>query len=145
MRPPTRAPSVNRPTTAKYPVTTELASPGHDPEHGPQGSNFLGALIAMMSFFLVVCGLAAIYLYSYYGLRIKHWLNKNRHGKVPTGSDSSSTSSSSIGLPETPPIAPPRTKRIQSVQNMTDDSNIFSITSNNKPKSDLMFKPPESA
>jgi hypothetical protein len=88
----------------------------------------MGALIAFFSFFLVVIGLATIYVYNYHGVYIKHFigkrLNQNIHYKNDNRSNSvnSTDMTSAINTVQEPPKRPPRTKQ------SSHNNNIRTIT-----------------
>lgn len=120
---PSLRPSTKKPTAVYPPVSTTESteiSETEKPEQGqkPAGSNFMGALIAFFSFFLVVCGLATVYIYHYHGLSIKHFIrrqmgqDKQNLSDSHSESPSSTNSNSSINMPDEPPVRPPRTKHL---------------------------------
>lgn len=80
-------------------------------------------IIAMVALLIVLCLLAAIYLYYYHGQRVKqfmHW-NQHQHQKTPMRTAAMSSP------PNVPPAAPPRTKRLsQTIQTINPyDSNVM--------------------
>jgi hypothetical protein len=130
---PTKKPHSEHYPTVPTTESTELSeSATPESEQKPSGSNFMGALIAFFSFFLVVTGLVTIYIYHYHGLSIKHFIGKcvrRRDGNSPEddGASTSSSSTSSVHIPEQPPVRPPRTKHLaQNIRTVAaEDSNIL--------------------
>lgn len=101
--------------------------------------NIFGAVIAMFTFFLVLCAFVAIYIYFYHGDVLKRLLRKQQNQqKTPLNDDTSSSISSITSSPtEPPPMRPPRTKRLsQSLKDMHNEhTNI--TTSYDKDDSDV--------
>jgi hypothetical protein len=85
-------------------------------------ANFFGAIIAMFTFFLVLCVFVAIYVYFYHGDILKGFLRRQNHQTAPfvESSNCSVISSVSSSSPE-PPMRPPRSKRLG--QNLIDTHN----------------------
>ncbi|KAG5681733.1 hypothetical protein PVAND_011142 [Polypedilum vanderplanki] len=77
-------------------------------------SNFYGAIIAIFTFFLVLLTIIAIYIYFYHGDFLKQLLRRQRNSqnqqKVPLDTASSISSVTSSDM--SPPMRPPRTKRL---------------------------------
>lgn len=65
-------------------------------------------IIAMVALLIVLCLLAAIYLYHYHGQRVKQFMHWNQHQHHKTPMRTTSVNSTPAG----PPVAPPRTKRL---------------------------------
>lgn len=115
IKPPTKV----KPTTEKWPtdndneVEVDENAPTTEDVQKPS-SNLYGALIAMFTFFLVLCVLVAIYIYFYHGDFLKRLLRRQQNQqKTPLHIDSSASSVSSISSsPSEQPIRPPRTKRL---------------------------------
>lgn len=63
-------------------------------------------IIAMVALLIVLCTLAAIYLYHYHGQRVKQFMHWNQHHKTPV------RTTTIPPPPSVPPTAPPRVKRL---------------------------------
>jgi len=136
IKPPTKV----KPNTDKWPSDVNTNEIDHDHDHNHDHdetasgtnedaqkpaapSNFFGAIIAMFTFFLVLCAFVAIYIYFYHGdilkrvLRRQHSQQKTPLHTVNSSTVSSITSSSTIEVP----VRPPRTKRLS--QNLKDSHN----------------------
>lgn len=112
MRPGTKP----KPTKGMSPTTI---SPDTNVTDIPQRNPFLGPIIAIFSFFLVICGFALLYLYHYHGQRLKYllrWKRNSRNQKIAPSETSSNQDTSSLNtdpsLSLAPPIPPPRTRRL---------------------------------
>lgn len=119
IKPPTKV----KPTTEKWPdVNENEVDHEHDHEEPDttedvqkpaNSSNIYGAIIAIFTFFLVLCTFAAIYVYFYHGDLLKRMLRMQRkHQKTQLHENSSSTISSISTSPMEPPVRPPRAKRL---------------------------------
>lgn len=143
IKPPTRRPAT---ATDKWPTDEPNVEENEiDHEHDeanaedkpPQSNNFFGAVIAVFTFFLVLCTIAAIYIYFYHGDLLKDFLNRCRNNSEATSSRlTTSTARSSVSSAMTdstandpPPARPPRTKRLsQTLKDVHNDHVV--ITSN---------------
>lgn len=139
---PTIKPPKVKPGTDKWPtvvpdVHENEIDHNHDHDHSetnedlekpPQPpSNMYGAIIAIFTFFLVLCFLAAIYIYFYHGDLLKRLLRRQRvsQQKTPLRGDSPVSSIA-------PPTRPPRTKRLsQTLKDIPHDSSSI-MTANEK-------------
>lgn len=148
IKPPTRV----KPTTEKWPTNDENEIE-HDHDHNesptetnediqkpPQSSssNIYGVIIAMFTFFLVLCAFVAIYIFFYHGDLLKRILRRqNEHQrKTPFHVDNASTLSSMSSSPLEPPVRPPRSKRLsQTLKDITHDHSSI-MTSSDKNVSD---------
>lgn len=132
MRPPVKTP---KPATEKWPVQSTTASVPDDEdneidtdatEQKPTGtgSNFMGAIIAIFTFFLVLCSFITIYIFYYHGDRLKHFLRRQHDKKSATPAN---TSVESPVVETAVPVRPPRTKRLsQSIS--ADESSVLTGT-----------------
>lgn len=93
-------------TTSKSPTESEKGETMDTEEYS---NPLLGPFIAGFTLLVVLCILASIYLYYYHGQRVKHLMLWKREKKTPIISYPPAISSS-VGT--TPPIPPPRTKRL---------------------------------
>lgn len=149
---PTIKPPTNvKPSTDKWPTNVpnneenEIDHTHHDhDEHGtstetterPSGSNFFGAIIAVFTFFLVLCAIAAIYFYFYHGDILKTFLQRNQRNNQKTPLNSASSNSSTISSSE-PPMRPPRTKRFsQTLKDIQQDHSSILVGCEKKSNSD---------
>jgi hypothetical protein len=150
MKPPTKV----KPSTEKWPTNVHENEIEHNHDHDhddtssdtnedvqkpPQGSsNIYGAIIAVFTFFLVLCSFVAIYLYFYHGDVLKRLLRRQRNQqKKPFNDDSSSSISSSPSSPMEPPVRPPRTKRLsQTLKDIQFDHSSI-MTANEKDFTDV--------
>lgn len=145
---PTIKPPVEvKPDTDKWPTNVNENEINHDHEHDvsvsetnedvPTSSppNIFGAIIAMFTFFLVLCAFIAIYFYFYHGNVLKRLLRMQQHQQKTSLDDDASFNSKTSSTE--PPIRPPRTKRIsQSLNNMHNEHTIIK-TSRDKDDSDV--------
>lgn len=105
-KPPTDTkPSYEEPTADEADETADTT------EKPAAVSNFFGAIIAMFTFFLVLCTIIAIYVHFYHGDLLKRALRRQQRTS-PFDSESSSSISSSSASPIPPPVRPPRIKRL---------------------------------
>lgn len=81
-------------------------------EEMPTGVKYMGPLVAILSLFLVLCGFAALYIYHYHGGRIKALMRWNRDKNQKMAAHAAEVSAPSFSEPISPPVPPPRTKRI---------------------------------
>lgn len=142
IKPPTKV----KPTTDKWPTNDPneneidhddtLTDANEDVQKPP--SNFFGAIIAMFTFFLVLCAIAAIYIYYYHGDLLKRLLRRQQKlQKLPLDSDgSSSVSSIASSSPLEPPVRPPRTKRLTQTLHDVHHDHISITTPQDKTASD---------
>jgi hypothetical protein len=144
---PTVKPSKVKPTTDKWPtdvpnVHENEIEHNHDHDHSetnedeqkpqPAPSNMYGAIIAIFTFFLVLCSLAAVYIYFYHGDLLKRMLRRQRVSQQKAPLRSVSPASSIETSPFEPPTRPPRTKRLsQTLKDIPHDSSSI-MTSNEK-------------
>jgi hypothetical protein len=145
---PTIKPTKVKPTTDKWPTNVPNVHENevdhdhdHDHEAGtnedvqkpPAGSsNMYGAIIAIFTFFLVLCSLAAIYIYFYHGDVLKRVLRRQRISQQKTPLRGDSPVSSIASSPFEPPTRPPRTKRLsQTLKDIPHDSSSI-MTANEK-------------
>lgn len=134
MKPPSRV----KPTTEKWPpsdVDHETSTVSNEDVQKPpqESSNVYGVVIAIFTFFLVLCALIAIYIYFYHGDFLKGLLQRQESQQKPTiNSSAVSTISSS---PSEPPVRPPRTKRLSQTLKDThnDHSSIVAFTEKSLP------------
>ena len=132
MKPPVRTP---KPGTEKWPVQTTPATVPDDEENEIDtdateqkptgtGNNFMGAIIAIFTFFLVLCSFITIYIFYYHGDRLKHFLRR-QHDKKSVAPVNTSLESPVIETAA--PVRPPRTKRLsQSIS--ADESSVLTGT-----------------
>lgn len=113
VRPGTR-PTTTKPTNSTtVPPSTETTSETDEQEQGPR---YLGPIIAILALLIVLCALAAVYLYHYHGQRIKHIMQWKREQKTqqtlsfPSAIESNQYHLTPPSVP--PPVPPPRTKRL---------------------------------
>jgi len=146
IKPPTKQkPSVS--TTEKWPSDEDNEIDHHD-DHDSDAtnetsetqkpSNFYGAIIAVFTFFLVLCALAAIYIYFYHGDVLKSVLRRHQQQqKAPLSTNNNSTPVGSISssLEVASPVRPPRTKRLS--QNLKDINPACILIDNEKNNSDV--------
>jgi hypothetical protein len=149
IKPPTKV----KPSTDKWPTgdpnVHENEIDHHDHDHdGTSGneevqkppaspSNMYGAIIAIFTFFLVLCALVAIYIYFYHGDLLKRMLRRQRISQQKTPLRSDSPVSSINSSPIEPPSRPPRTKRLsQTLKDIPHDSSSI-MTSNEKSFSEV--------
>lgn len=102
-----------KPTTRTKPTETTSTSPTELEKEKTSGteespSRLLGPIIAAFTLLVVICILASIYLYYYHGQRVKLLMLWKREQKTPIISFPPAMSPSVT----TPPIPPPRTKRL---------------------------------
>lgn len=131
---------ITRPTTkhAKPTNATTTEQPSLDietdaQEHGPR---YLAPLIAILTLLVVLCALAAVYLYHYHGQRIKQLMAWKREQKTqnisfPPAIIGSQQQKHYMPPPPSvpPPVPPPRTKRLsQSVMHQDDENQNESIS-----------------
>ncbi|XP_019555760.2 uncharacterized protein LOC109425025 [Aedes albopictus] len=107
-----------RPTPTRVPAVTPdqgaSGAAGNDTsvdEEMPTGVKYMGPLVAILSLFLVLCGFAALYIYHYHGGRIKALMRWNRDKNQKMAAHVGE-SAPSFTEPTSPPVPPPRTKRI---------------------------------
>lgn len=147
IKPPTKV----KPSTEKWPTNeddvneneidhdhSEVSGTVEDVQKPVSGvSNFFGAIIAMFSFFLVLCAFVAIYIYFYHGDLLKRMLRRQiSPQKNHLQTDNSSVSSMTSDSPMEPPVRPPRTKRLsQTLKDVHNDHTIIT-TPNDKVDSD---------
>lgn len=75
------------------------------------GSRLMGTMVIILStLLLVLCILAAIYLYHYHGQRVKQFMHWNQHHQK-TGLKTAPTPVVQMNTAN-PPVAPPRAKRL---------------------------------
>jgi hypothetical protein len=150
IKPPTRKPATDKWPTDEPNVEENEIDHDHDHDHAtedesaqkpPQSSNFFGAVIAIFTFFLVLCTIAAIYIYFYHGDLLKQMLYSRRNNVVSSesshrqfktplhfASSTATTTVSSAPLETTlsPPARPPRTKRLsQTLKDVHNDHAII--------------------
>lgn len=85
-------------------------------------------IIAVVALLIVLCLLAAIYLYHYHGQRVKQFMHWNQHQHQHQHHQKAPMRSTSMSAPPNmPPAAPPRTKRLsQTIQTINPyDSNVM--------------------
>lgn len=97
-------------------------------------SRYLGAIVIILSALLVVlCLLAAIYLYHYHGNRVKQFMHWNQHHQKTVPNTMSGGKPVSMVSPTQPtypppafdaPVPPPRTKRLSQTLNDPYESNV---------------------
>lgn len=90
-------------------------------------SRYLSAIVIILSALLVVlCLLAAIYLYHYHGNRVKQFMHWNQHHQKTISNNMSNGKSVNMVSPTTPtyppptfdaPVPPPRTKKMSQTIN----------------------------
>lgn len=89
-------------------ATQTTPEPGVDTIDEPvyEMSRYISSvIIAMVALLIVLCILAAIYLYHYHGQRVKQLMHWNQHHKTPLRTNIPPA-------PTVPPVAPPRAKRL---------------------------------
>lgn len=130
---------ITRPTTKHTkPTNATTEQPSLDietdaQEHGPK---YLGPLIAVLTLLVVLCALAAVYLYHYHGQRIKQLMQWKREQKTqnisfpPAISASGNQQQQHRYLPPPPsvppPVPPPRTKRLSQTVHHDEIDNVLS-------------------
>lgn len=98
---PTIKPPTRKPATDKWPNVEENEiehNHDHDHDHATedesqkpaQSSNFFGAIVAIFTFFLVLCTIAAIYVYFYHGDLLKQMLHSRLSNNVVSTESSTS-------------------------------------------------------
>lgn len=99
--------------TTHVPDIEEFEEPIYDSK-----SRYISAIvISVAALLIVLCLLAAIYLYHYHGQRVKHLMHWNkRHQKTPV-KQTTSVSSVSMAPTNEAPVPPPRTKRLSQTLN----------------------------
>lgn len=125
MKPPSRV----KPTTEKWPTDTSTIA-NEDAQQPPQeSSNLYGVVIAVFTFFLVLCTLIAIYIYFYHGDFLKGILRRpSSQHKAPLHVSSIASSE----LSTEPPVRPPRTKRLSQALKDTHNDHSSIVESNDK-------------
>ena len=149
---PTIKPSKIKPTADKWPPNVNENEVEHDHDHNhdhhptpsetnedsqkpsspSSPSNFFGAIIAMFTFFLVLCAFAAIYVYVYHGDILKSLLRRQHyHENTLLRNVNPSPTSLLEPLPQDePPQRPPRTKNLaQNLQDMHNGQSNVTSTS----------------
>ncbi|CAD7092479.1 unnamed protein product [Hermetia illucens] len=123
-----------RPATKTTPSSTDTSE--EEPDYGeteeqiPEEYRYIGIIIAIVSLLLVLCLLAAIYLYHYHGGRVKqllHWQRQKDASANLSAVSPSSTLTTNLSTPidvadsKMPPVPPPRTKRLSSVHEISPE------------------------
>lgn len=140
IKPPTKV----KPSTDQWPTGVNDNEIDIDHDHGENGSetnedvqkpstttpNLFGAIIAMFTFFLVLCAFVAIYIYFYHGHLLKRIMHS--HQTTPLQSDTASTISSTStpsSIVVEAPIRPPRMKRLsQTLKDAHNDHNMITAS-----------------